>query len=86
MHDDDGVCVCVRLLLQFRKPSFPYSFYDMWVTRDVDGQRWVHVWPSASTNTSRATLREGYPVPAYCCWNGLAALNAAPFRWVHTVD
>jgi hypothetical protein len=49
--------------------------------------------PIVSDSHSAEALAQGWPFAATCCWNGLAVLNAAPFRsvnqgflWPHTCD
>jgi hypothetical protein len=37
--------------------------------------------PVMQHNASIEALKEGWPFPMSCCWNGLVVLNAEPFRW-----
>jgi alpha-1,3-mannosyltransferase len=46
----------------------------------VSGARFSNLPPFVSHAPSRARLVAGLPFPAACCWNGLAALGAAPLR------
>ncbi|PNH12735.1 hypothetical protein TSOC_000317 [Tetrabaena socialis] len=55
------------------------SFYDMWVARDAAGGRMRNLPPYSGDAWSADRLASGLPLPAYCCWNGLAVLRAAPF-------
>jgi alpha-1,3-mannosyltransferase len=36
--------------------------------------------PVMQHNASIEALKEGWPFPMSCCWNGLVVLNAEPFR------
>jgi hypothetical protein len=36
--------------------------------------------PVVVHNESVDAMREGWPFPVQCCWNGLVVLNAEPFR------
>ena len=61
------------------------TFYDLWVARDEEGQRfqWAQPFVKHVRGQSRqdaegdAEYEEAFPV--FCCWNGLAVLDAAPF-------
>ncbi|KAG2482490.1 hypothetical protein HYH03_018595 [Edaphochlamys debaryana] len=55
------------------------SFYDMWVARDASGARLRNLAPYSTDPWTAARLARGQPVPAYCCWNGLAVMRAEPF-------
>eukprot|EP00198_Chlamydomonas_reinhardtii_P010467 XP_001699804.1 predicted protein [Chlamydomonas reinhardtii] len=58
----------------------PYEFYDIWVARDVTGRRFDKRPPIAPHHgPSALRLALGLPTAAFCCWNGAAVLNAAPF-------
>ena len=57
----------------------PAQFYDNWVTRDADGDLFTMVPPYATDPYSRARISRGLHFPVKCCWNGMVALNAAPF-------
>lgn len=61
------------------------QFYDVFATREITGK------PVGSGNYpyfedpgSRKLLRAGDPVPVFSCWNGMVALNSAPFLQVRT--
>ena len=58
----------------------PLEFYDIWVARDADGRRFTKAPPHASDPYSVPRATAGLPFPVSCCWNGLVALPAAPFR------
>lgn len=63
-----------------RAPSYPSPLPHppQWVARDVSGARLHNLPPYISHAPSQARLKAGLPIPAACCWNGLAALRAAP--------
>ena len=93
------------LIVEFRVhrsyvlPSLPPSrglytgprFYDIWVARDVEGERFqedppffLHPPPPLSPEGGKEEGgkeggREGGPFPVYCCWNGMVAMEAEPF-------
>jgi alpha-1,3-mannosyltransferase len=56
------------------------QFYDFWVARDVDGRRYRGDPPYLPNQATAARAAQGLPVPAVCCWNGMAVLRAAPLR------
>ncbi|GFR44043.1 hypothetical protein Agub_g5203 [Astrephomene gubernaculifera] len=56
----------------------PLSFYDIWVARDVAGDRFTRPAPFTHHGPTAARIQAGLPVSAYCCWNGLIALAAQP--------
>ncbi|KAG2496631.1 hypothetical protein HYH03_005452 [Edaphochlamys debaryana] len=58
--------------------ALPLLLYDVWVARDVGGGRLYRPWPFSRHEASARRLAAGLPVAAHCCWNGLAALPAAP--------
>ena len=55
------------------------GFYDTWVARDIDGSIFLPYFPSVSNPYSIQRMRLGLPFPVKCCWNGMAAMTAAPF-------
>jgi hypothetical protein len=52
--------------------------YDKWVSRDRLGARLSNRPPYVRDAASAAELSRGLPVAAYCCWSGLAVLDAQP--------
>lgn len=58
----------------------PFWFYDTWVTKDSRGLPLTRTLPYFSDPHDAERLRSGLPVPAYCCWNGLAVIDAGVFR------
>ncbi|KAG2482317.1 hypothetical protein HYH03_018759 [Edaphochlamys debaryana] len=57
-----------------------YYIYDVWVMRDVLGEKMANKPPVIpSHGPSALRLAMGLPVAAFCCWNGAAVINAAPF-------
>jgi len=68
--------------------DFYYNFYDIWVTRGIDGKYFSAFPPFAmdfvsgvrmvkSVSPIVGSLTEG--VPVRCCWNGVAAIKASNF-------
>lgn len=55
------------------------AFYDTWVTKDISGQPLSKPAPFVQRADDGARLRQGRPVPVFCCWNGLLVASAAPF-------
>ncbi len=55
-------------------------FYDCWVARDAGGLPFANNRPFVAHQYSRLRLEAGQPFPVSCCWNGMALINAAPFR------
>ena len=59
------------------------GYYDIWVGRDILGNRISMCPPYIDQNTLPElvdTLSKGIPVPVQCCWNGMVAMNAEPFH------
>ncbi|GIM12590.1 hypothetical protein Vretimale_15953, partial [Volvox reticuliferus] len=56
----------------------PLSFYDIWVARDVGGGRFYRQPPYTRHEPTATRLQAGKPFSAYCCWNGLVALQGYP--------
>ncbi|GLC37157.1 hypothetical protein PLESTB_000986200 [Pleodorina starrii] len=56
----------------------PLFFYDIWVARDVGGGRFYRQPPYTRHEPTAARMQAGLPVSAYCCWNGLVALQGHP--------
>ncbi|KAK9807875.1 hypothetical protein WJX72_011849 [[Myrmecia] bisecta] len=57
-----------------------FTFYDMWVARDANGQPFSNYRPYVSHLYSLERIQKGLPFPVTCCWNGLVVLDAEPFR------
>jgi hypothetical protein len=47
--------------------------------RDVEGSMVSLNFPFLRHASSAASVRQGQVTPVQCCWNGIVALNAAPF-------
>ncbi|EFX01642.1 polysaccharide export protein [Grosmannia clavigera kw1407] len=60
--------------------SSPPNFYDTFALRDSDGHgALTQTWPYFRSRASRKALIESQPVPVTSCWNGIVAMDAAPF-------
>ena len=66
-------------VMQEDEANQPAHFYDNWVTRDINGDLFSMAPPYASDPHSRQRISRGLHFPVKCCWNGMVALNAAPF-------
>ncbi|ERT00434.1 hypothetical protein HMPREF1624_03805 [Sporothrix schenckii ATCC 58251] len=54
--------------------------YDTFALRDSDGHAPLSIhWPFFRASASRNAVRRRAPVPVRSCWNGLVAMDAAPF-------
>ncbi|KAF7589481.1 hypothetical protein BBP40_004235 [Aspergillus hancockii] len=63
--------------LDFSKPP---SFYDTFALRDSEGHdELMQSWPYFRARASRRALKYSEPVPVASCWNGVVAMDAAPF-------
>ncbi|WIA15600.1 hypothetical protein OEZ85_002227 [Tetradesmus obliquus] len=58
----------------------PIVFYDIWVARDLAGSKFWWTYPFNLDVASGAYVKQGLPVRASCCWNGLSILAAEPFK------
>lgn len=57
-----------------------HSFYDTFALRDSEGREQIsRSWPFFRSTHSRQALRASQPVPVTSCWNGIVAMDAAPF-------
>ena len=60
--------------------ELPPAFYDTFALRDAQGRpALMKTWPFFHAAGSRNAMLTGGPVPVQSCWNGIVALNAAPF-------
>lgn len=58
----------------------PY-YYDTFALRDDRGRKTTaQVWPYFAAGASRNAILRGEPVPVQSCWNGVVAMDAAPFQ------
>ena len=56
-----------------------YGVYDSWVIRDRLGALTSTVWPYFFEEESMRAVMNDRPAPVFSCWNGMAAIRAAPF-------
>jgi hypothetical protein len=75
VHRNCVMCIQVR-----PKTRDQAVFYDMWVARDAYGLPFMNTRPFVSHQYSVIRMEQGLPFPVTCCWNGLVAINPAPFR------
>jgi len=59
--------------------DFYWSFYDSWVTRDLNGDHFHEHYPYVSHPASKEHLRRGEPFEVISCWNGAIVMDGAPF-------
>lgn len=56
------------------------SFYDTFALRDIEGHdQLMQRWPFFRAKASRQAVKASLPVPVTSCWNGIVAMDAAPF-------
>lgn len=90
VHDECLINGTDQPLINYRGLYTGPRFYDIWVARDVRGERFLEDPPFVKAqggggeggdggDWELATALPLAPYPAYCCWNGLAVLHAAPF-------
>lgn len=73
-RDGDYAAACS---LDFSRPS---AFYDTFALRDAEGHdELMQTWPFFRARKSRQALKSSRPVPVASCWNGIVAMEAAPF-------
>ncbi|KAH7097234.1 cryptococcal mannosyltransferase 1-domain-containing protein [Auriculariales sp. MPI-PUGE-AT-0066] len=56
-----------------------YGVYDSWVIRDRLGALTSTVWPYFFEEDSMRAVMNDRPAQVFSCWNGMAAIRAAPF-------
>eukprot|EP01112_Ceratiomyxa_fruticulosa_P007774 TRINITY_DN2019_c0_g1_i10.p1 TRINITY_DN2019_c0_g1~~TRINITY_DN2019_c0_g1_i10.p1 ORF type:complete len:370 (-),score=52.67 TRINITY_DN2019_c0_g1_i10:1180-2289(-) len=59
--------------------DFYGTFYDRWVTRDLNGDTWVAEYPYVRHPESQKLLKAGKPLDVISCWNGAVVMNSDPF-------
>jgi hypothetical protein len=59
--------------------DFYYSFYDTWVTRDIDGNPFTPYPPFVTAPATQRAFARAEPAKVRCCWNGVAVMRAAIF-------
>lgn len=59
--------------------DFYYRFYDMLVTRDIEGYWFSDNYPFTRHKPSQDLLQQNKEFRVFSCWNGFAVLNAEPF-------
>ncbi len=53
---------------------------DVWVMRDIQGQRVDTFYPYFNKHAASSKyIERGRAVPVHCCWNGIAVITARPF-------
>ena len=55
-------------------------FYDIWVSKDVDGNRFSNSHPYTAHPESYDRVVKGLPFAVLSCWNGALAAPAEPFK------
>jgi len=55
-------------------------FRDVWVARDIQGERFLWHAPFSNHSETRSRIMNGQPFSAFCCWNGIAVINASIFN------
>jgi len=63
--------------------DFYWAFYDSWVTRDLNGDRFHNHYPYVRHLPSQQLLRRGEPFEVISCWNGAIVMDAQPFLQHH---
>eukprot|EP00474_Spongospora_subterranea_P000790 CRZ01248.1 hypothetical protein [Spongospora subterranea] len=53
------------------------TFYDTWVSRDINGESMSGFFPFVVDAESAELLKQGKPFPVSSCWNGIVAIRAA---------
>lgn len=59
--------------------DFYELFYDILVTRDIQGEWFSGYFPYAKDPVARKAIQAGRPFQVYSCWNGVAIMTATPF-------
>ena len=60
--------------------SRPPRFYDIFALRDTEGHEvLMQTWPYFRSRQSRSALKAAKPINVVSCWNGMVAMDAAPF-------
>ena len=63
--------------LDFKSPP---TVYDSFALRDLEGREPITSrWPYFRSHDSRDAVKRGQAVPVSSCWNGMVAMDAAPF-------
>ncbi|KAL1889067.1 hypothetical protein Sste5346_009132 [Sporothrix stenoceras] len=73
-----------------RQYDYHMAFYDVWISRSMDGETFIMVPPGPAQwrfaddlfpydDVARARYAQRRPFQVFSCWNGAVALNAQPF-------
>ncbi|GIL83042.1 hypothetical protein Vretimale_8560 [Volvox reticuliferus] len=54
-----------------------YEFYDIWVSRDLEGHAFIKHDPIARDHRTLDAVHKGLPFPVKCCWNGAVFINTS---------
>ncbi|KAG0648023.1 hypothetical protein D0Z07_5770 [Hyphodiscus hymeniophilus] len=66
--------------LDFSRPVTPQIYYDTFALRDSLGHKTATLtYPYFYSASSLSALRSNSPVPVKSCWNGMIAMDSAPF-------
>ncbi|KAJ5071379.1 hypothetical protein M0811_10441 [Anaeramoeba ignava] len=55
--------------------DFYFSFYDTWVTRDLNGESCTGIYPYFRDPQAQNALRRNEPFNVYSCWNGVVVFD-----------
>jgi len=59
--------------------DFYSTFYDIWVARDINGDRMSQHYPYAADRMTQQLIEDQQPVNVKSCWNGAVVMTAEPF-------
>jgi hypothetical protein len=56
-----------------------YGFYDVWVSRDLNGNKLRNYYPYFTDRNAQNRVINGENIRVFSCWNGVAIINPEPF-------
>eukprot|EP01102_Stenamoeba_stenopodia_P003643 TRINITY_DN13813_c0_g1_i1.p1 TRINITY_DN13813_c0_g1~~TRINITY_DN13813_c0_g1_i1.p1 ORF type:complete len:567 (-),score=108.04 TRINITY_DN13813_c0_g1_i1:4-1557(-) len=76
---NDGIDMACGLDVGWRTDFNTFGFYDTWVSKDKTGNFINFLSPFFQRPEDQDRLLQGLPVPMFCCWNGMTAIDADVF-------
>jgi len=59
--------------------DFYFGFYDVWVSRDLNGNKLRNYYPYFIDRNAQNRVINGENIRVFSCWNGVAIINPKPF-------
>ncbi len=86
LSNDADVTCSVDIYTKYKKnkknsqSNLLYGFYDIWVAKDINGQRFNNFDPMIQREFDREHWRSGRAFQVFSCWNGVVVIKADIFQ------